>query len=58
LGRIANVLGEPIDNAGPITAAARWSIYRPAPSFSELSQQVAILETGIKVIDLMAPILK
>jgi F-type H+/Na+-transporting ATPase subunit beta len=58
LGRICNVLWEPIDNAGPVETKERWSIYRPAPVFAELSQKVAILETGIKVVDLMAPILK
>lgn len=58
LWRICNVLGEPIDNAGPVDTKERWSIYRAAPAFAELSQKVSILETGIKVVDLMAPILK
>lgn len=58
LGRIMNVLGEPIDNAGPIKFTKRESIYRKPPAFHELSGTVEVLETGIKVIDLMAPILK
>jgi F-type H+-transporting ATPase subunit beta len=53
-----NVLGDPIDNAGPITASKKESIYRKPPAFHELSGTVEVLETGIKVIDLMAPILK
>ncbi len=58
LGRILNVLGEPIDNAGPVVSDEKRSIYRQPPAFHELSGTVAVLETGIKVIDLMAPILK
>lgn len=58
LGRILNVLGEPIDEAWPVEAAEKWSIYRTSPAFINLSNKVAVLETGIKVIDLMAPILK
>lgn len=58
LGRIMNVLWEPIDNAWPIKSKQKESIYRPAPKFVELSWKVEVLETGIKVIDLMAPILK
>lgn len=58
LGRIMNVLGEPIDEIGPIQSQEKWDIYRSAPAFINLSTKVAILETGIKVIDLMAPILK
>lgn len=58
LGRIMNVLGEPIDNVGPIKTDKRESIYRKPPAFHELSGTVEVLETGIKVIDLMAPILK
>lgn len=58
LGRIMNVLGEPIDNAWPIKSDKKASIYRKPPAFHKLSGTVAVLETGIKVIDLMAPILK
>ena len=58
LGRVFNVLGEPIDNKGPVTSSERSSIHRPAPSFDEQSTQIEILETGIKVIDLVAPFTK
>ncbi len=55
LGRVFNVLGEPIDNAGSVQAEEYHPIHRPAPSFEELSATEEILETGIKVIDLLAP---
>ncbi len=58
LGRVFNVLGEPIDNAGPVVSELRHRIHRQAPSFEELSTQAEILETGIKVIDLLAPYAK
>ncbi len=58
LGRILNVLGEPIDNAGEIVATKMLPIHREAPKFDELSVQAEILETGIKVIDLLAPYAK
>jgi F-type H+/Na+-transporting ATPase subunit beta len=58
LGRIMNVTGEPVDEAGPITAKKRYPIHRAAPPFTDLSTKVEILETGIKVIDLMLPYLK
>ena len=58
LGRIFNVLGEPIDDGKPIEDAPRMSIHRPAPPFHELSSEIEILETGIKVIDLLAPYIK
>ena len=58
LGRILNVLGEPIDNAGPVNAKQRLPIHRPAPSFAEQASSEEILETGIKVIDLVVPIAK
>jgi F-type H+/Na+-transporting ATPase subunit beta len=59
LGRVFNVLGEPIDLAGEIPADARRdSIHKPAPKFEQLSTQVEILETGIKVVDLLAPYIK
>lgn len=55
LGRIFNVLGEPIDNRGPVGAEARLPIHRPSPSFEEQEPSTEILETGIKVVDLLAP---
>ncbi|MCG0277015.1 MAG: F0F1 ATP synthase subunit beta [Thermanaeromonas sp.] len=55
LGRIFNVLGEPIDNLGPVEATERLPIHRPAPSFEEQEPSTEILETGIKVVDLLAP---
>ena len=59
LGRMFNVLGEPIDGLGELPAdAERMSIFRPAPDFSEQSPVVNILETGIKVVDLIAPYAK
>ena len=53
-----NVLGEPIDEAGPIKAKEHSSIYRQPPRFEELATGIERLETGIKIIDLIAPILK
>ncbi len=58
LGRIMDVLGRPIDDAGPIQSSERRSIHQPAPSFEELSPSVDLLETGIKVIDLVCPFAK
>ncbi|MCC6313735.1 MAG: F0F1 ATP synthase subunit beta [Thermomicrobiales bacterium] len=58
LGRIFNVTGEPIDQAGPVNATERRPIHRPAPSFEEQATSVEIFETGIKVIDLIAPFTK
>ncbi|HEX3034894.1 MAG TPA: F0F1 ATP synthase subunit beta, partial [Thermodesulfobacteriota bacterium] len=58
LGRLMNVVGEPIDEAGPIKAEDRWPIHRPAPEFVEQSTKLEVFETGIKVIDLLAPFLK
>ncbi|MBP2001815.1 F-type H+-transporting ATPase subunit beta [Paenibacillus shirakamiensis] len=58
LGRIFNVLGETIDNKGAVTTAERNPIHRQPPAFDELSTQSEILETGIKVIDLLAPYAK
>ncbi len=55
LGRIMNVIGEPIDQAGPIGAELEWGIHRPAPEFIEQSTKVESFETGIKVVDLLAP---
>ena len=53
-----NVLGEPIDEAGPVNAEEKWEIHRKAPAFQDQSSVVEILETGIKVIDLLAPYAK
>jgi len=58
LGRIMNVLGEPIDEMGDIKTDERWSIHREAPKFTELSPAAELLETGIKVIDLCCPFAK
>jgi len=58
LGRIMDVLGRPIDEAGPIPTEMRRSIHQPAPKFDELSPSVELLETGIKVIDLICPFAK
>lgn len=58
LGRVFNVLGNAIDNNGEVNAEERHPIHRQAPSFDELSVQAEILETGIKVIDLLAPYTK
>ena len=55
LGRIMNVVGEPVDEAGPIGAELEWGIHRPAPEFIEQSTKVEAFETGIKVVDLLAP---
>ena len=58
LGRIMNVLGQPIDMKGDIGEEERWAIHRAAPSYEELSSSQELLETGIKVIDLMCPFAK
>ena len=62
LGRIINVLGEPVDEQGPITAeegeVERWPIHREAPPFHQLEPKTEVFETGIKVIDLLAPYVK
>ena len=55
LGRLFNVVGDPIDNAGPVAADIKHPIHRTAPSFAEQATQAEIFETGIKVIDLIAP---
>ncbi|MDA2928550.1 F0F1 ATP synthase subunit beta [Acidobacteria bacterium AH-259-O06] len=56
LGRVLNVLGEPIDGLGPVNAQKRYPIHRPAPSLEEQSTETEMLETGIKVIDLVQPL--
>ena len=58
LGRIMNVIGEPVDEAGPIKAAETRPIHQPTPSFTEQSTEAQILVTGIKVVDLLAPYAK
>jgi len=55
LGRILNVVGRPVDNAGPVVSDLRLPIHRPPPAFVEQITQVEIFETGIKVVDLLAP---
>ncbi len=55
LGRVFNLLGEPIDERGPVNAQKRMPIHRPAPPFPEQSTTTEILETGLKVIDLLTP---
>src|SRR6266849_6010322 len=55
LGRIMNVVGEPVDEKGPIAAAKRYPIHRDTPAFTEQETQVQAFETGIKVVDLLAP---
>ena len=58
LGRVFNLLGQPIDEAGPVEASERWPIHRPAPSYEEQLSATEILETGIKVVDLICPYAK
>lgn len=58
LGRVFNLLGEPVDNKPDAEAAEHWPIHRPAPAYDEQSSTTEILETGIKVVDLIAPYAK
>jgi F-type H+-transporting ATPase subunit beta len=58
LGRIVNVIGEPIDERGPVGASKSYTIHRPAPAFEDQATAAEILVTGIKVIDLLAPYVK
>jgi F-type H+-transporting ATPase subunit beta len=58
LGRVMNVIGEPVDQLGPIQATKKLPIHRPAPSFDEQSTKAEMFETGVKVIDLIQPFLK
>jgi F-type H+-transporting ATPase subunit beta len=58
LGRILDVIGNPIDEAGPVQSSVRWPIHRPTPSFEEQATSKDMLETGIKVVDLLAPYVK
>jgi F-type H+-transporting ATPase subunit beta len=55
LGRVINVIGEPVDQMGPLAATKRYPIHRPAPTFEQQSTETRMLETGIKVIDLLEP---
>jgi F-type H+-transporting ATPase subunit beta len=58
LGRVLNVIGEPVDKLGPVETKQRWPIHRAAPSFEEQSTELQMFETGIKVIDLLEPYLQ
>src|SRR5581483_8547141 len=53
LGRVMNVIGQPVDKLGPVDAKERWPIHRPAPSFEEQATTAEMFETGVKVIDLI-----
>src|ERR1700722_4996141 len=55
LGRIINVIGEPVDDAGPVDFESERSIHQPAPSYAEQATEAQILETGTKVVDLLRP---
>src|SRR5947209_3973969 len=58
LGRVLNVLGQPVDNMGPINTEQKFPIHRPAPSFEEQSTELEMFESGIKVVDLLEPYLR
>jgi F-type H+/Na+-transporting ATPase subunit beta len=58
LGRVLNVIGEPVDKLGPVSTSERWPIHREAPSLNDQSTSIEVLETGIKVIDLLEPYMK
>src|ERR1700724_1760205 len=58
LGRVLNVIGQPVDDMGPVNAKQLYSIHRPAPSFEDQSTRLEMFETGIKVIDLIEPYLR
>ncbi|MEM1843921.1 MAG: F0F1 ATP synthase subunit beta, partial [Desulfurococcaceae archaeon] len=55
LGRVFNLLGDPIDKRGPVNTEERWPIHRPAPTFEERIPVVEMFETGLKVVDLICP---
>ena len=55
LGRIMNVIGDPVDERGPINTTKKYPIHRPAPEFVDQSTETEVLVTGIKVVDLLAP---
>ncbi|ADV61144.1 ATP synthase F1 subcomplex beta subunit [Isosphaera pallida ATCC 43644] len=58
LGRVFNLLGDPIDGRGPVNVSERWRIHRHAPDFDKLSPKTEVFETGIKVIDLLTPFVR
>jgi F-type H+-transporting ATPase subunit beta len=58
LGRIINVIGEPVDEAGPVVTPGKRAIHQPSPSYADQATEAQILETGIKVVDLLAPYAK
>src|SRR6202051_1478441 len=58
LGRVMNVIGEPVDNMGPVNTKVKWPIHRAAPSFEEQATEMQMFETGIKVVDLLEPYLR
>src|SRR5487761_2399345 len=58
LGRVLNVIGEPVDNMGPVNTTHHYPIHRPAPAFDEQSTELKMFETGIKVVDLLEPYLQ
>ena len=58
LGRVFNLLGDPVDGGGSVESQERWPIHRPAPAVSELSTSTELFETGIKVIDLLTPFVR
>src|SRR5688572_21919832 len=58
LGRVFNLLGEPVDGRGPVNAEERWPIHRDSPPLQDLSTQTELFETGIKVIDLLTPFVR
>ncbi|MGB8848371.1 MAG: hypothetical protein WCC76_01530, partial [Candidatus Acidiferrales bacterium] len=58
LGRVLNVLGEPVDGLGPVEAKLHYPIHRPAPALDEQSTNLEMFETGVKVVDLIEPYLK
>jgi F-type H+/Na+-transporting ATPase subunit beta len=58
LGRVLNVIGNPVDEMGPVNTKERWSIHRQAPEFDEQATELQMFETGIKVIDLLEPYLR
>ncbi len=58
LGRVLNVIGEPVDNMGPVNTKQHWPIHRAAPLFDEQSTELQMFETGIKVVDLLEPYLR
>src|ERR1700688_3616260 len=58
LGRVMNVIGEPVDNMGPVNTKLKWPIHRSAPTFEEQATELQMFETGIKVVDLLEPYLR